>query len=759
MTGVARSGSQPGGAVARHEAPLHRVAALPASGYVRPARRPGVFERPVLVDRLARAEDIQVAVVSAPAGYGKTTILALWDDADARPFAWVHLTPADDDPAHLLRHIALALDVLEPVPREVASNLGPGRPVDDDMLPSLGRWLQARPPLVLVLDDAHHLTSAETCRRVERLAAYLPERSQVALAGRSVGAFRLARLRLSGEVVAVGANDLAMSPEEAALLLGNLGVSVDEAGGQELVSRAEGWPAGLHLAALALASRGDADGGGIPTGADRLVGDYLVEEVLSGLPDGTVRIIEQSAVLERMSAPLLDEVLDGDRAPRVLDELERAGNMFLVPLDRQGEWYRYHHLFREVLRARLGRREPGTVQRLESRASRVLERRGDIDGALRHAASAGEVTRVADLVLRDTGRLVFQGDVARLGRWLELLGRDRMEQLPAAAMAWAWYGMAVGDGQLIQRAVLAAERQPGEGPLADGTPSVEVAVAMVKALTALDGVPGVIRDSERVRAAGGPATNPWWALATVVRGTAQSMLGELDEARDLLLEALPYVVEAPGIEAGTRAHLALIELRLGRRAEADRLATAALRIADRHDLEDVTIMVPVFAVGCLVGARHGRPGEARRAATSAQALLGRLDGLSPRTRLLGYLLLAEAAAALDHGAEARDLVEKAERARGQDGTATYLNQLLGLLREQLSTGTLAGVRSHSPMTPAELRVLALLPTHLSMQDIADRLLISRNTVKSHLVAIYRKLGVDSRGHAVLTAQRRGLLAP
>jgi LuxR family maltose regulon positive regulatory protein len=601
------------------------------------------------------------------------------------------------------------------------------------------------------------ITSHRPARAVaSSLIAFLPAGSRIALAGRSAHMSRLARLRLSGDVFSIDADDLAMSADEAALLLGNLGVSVDGTRVETLVRRTEGWPGGLHLAALAMAQRDDA-GDTILTGHDRLVGDYLVEEVLSGLPDHTVRFLERSAVLDRMTAARLDDLLDSDQAAPVLERLDRAGNMFLVPLDRKGEWYRYHHLFREVLRARLQRGDPDAARRLESRASRLLERAGDVDGALQHAVNAGETARVADLILRHTSQLVFQGEVARLGRRLDLLGQDSIGHLPAAALAWAWYGIAIGDRQLIQRALLAAERQPGSGPLADGSPSLEVAVAMIKAVTALDGLPGVIRDTGSVRAAGGPTTNPWWAFATIARGTALSMRGELDDAQNLFLEALPYIVDAPAIEAGTNAHLALIALRFGRRAEADRLATTALRIADRHNLEGVTITVPIFAIGSLVAARHGRPDEARRAATVTKTLLGRLDGLSPRTQLLGYLLLAEAATALDHPAEARQLAEEASHARARDGSATYLNELLDLLHEQLATGTLGPAHAHESLTPAELRVLAFLPTHHSMQDIAEQLLVSRNTVKSHLIAIYRKLGVSSRGHAVLAAQQRGLL--
>jgi LuxR family maltose regulon positive regulatory protein len=714
-----------------------------------------VFDRPELIARLAAAGGERVVALSAPAGYGKTTALSLWDEADPRAFAWVNLEPADDDAAHLLRHVALAVNVVEPLSMPVTRILGgTGRTVDADMLPALGGWLERRAPFVLVVDDVHHLVSPATCRCLERLIAFLPRGSAMALSGRSLGELNLARLRAGDRVVSIDTGDLAMSLDEARVLLANKGVRLDPKVLAELVRRTEGWPAGLHLAALAMAGRED---GPVFSGRDPLVAEYLMEEVLGGLPAETVRFLERSAVPARMSAGLLDELMETDRAAVMLGALDEADNMFLVPLDRDGEWYRYHHLFGDMLRARLKRTDPDELRRLERRASLICERMGEVDAAVRHAANARDSDRVADLVLRHASRLVFQGEMAQLGRWLELLEPDAIHRLPAAALAWAWYGLAIGDRELIQRGVLAAERWAGVGPLADGSPDAGVAVAMVKAITALDGVAGVVRDTAQVRAAGSPATNPWFTLATVVRATALSMLGELDGAEQLLHEALSLVIDAPGLEAAATAHLALIELERGHRAGADQLASRALRTAERHNLDAVTVMIPVFAIGSLVAARHGRANEARRAANQAKALLARLDGLAPRTLLFGQLLLAQASVALDHRAEARVLADDAQRARSREPSATHLNEQLDELLDQLSTGTQGRVRDHATLTAAELRVLPLLPTHLSMQGVADQLLISRNTAKTHLVAIYRKLGVSSRAHAVVEAQRRGLL--
>ena len=226
---------------------------------------------------------------------------------------------------------------------------------------------------------------------------------------------------------------------------------------------------------------------------------------------------------------------------------------------------------------------------------------------------------------------------------MSLIGEDCIDELPAAALAWAWYGIGAGEPDLVKRAVAAAERSTRTGPLADGSPSLTVAVAMVRVMMANSGLQGLLRDTQIVRDAGDPTINPWWTLATAARGTAFSMLGDLDQARALFVQSLSAASDSPMIEAGALAHLALIELQGGDVVEADRLASRALLIAERHDLDGVSPVIAVFAIGALVAAAPGTPGEAGQAASNTQLLLARLGDLSPRTALLGYLVLAQAA--------------------------------------------------------------------------------------------------------------------
>ena len=271
-----------------------------------------------------------------------------------------------------------------------------------------------------------------------------------------------------------------------------------------------------------------------------------------------------------------------------------------------------------------------------------------------------------------------------------------------------------------------------------------------------EGVPGVLRDTEAARSGGDPSVNPWWGLATLVQGTAYSMLGRDEEARSRLEAALPTVSDGPAFEACTLAHLAILALRHGDLVNADRDAARALAIANRNHLAGVVPALPAFAIGALVAARAGRREEASSAAETTRGMIDRLDRLSPRTALLCNLLLAETALALGDGAAALERAELARAAQRMDPTATRLNEELDGVLRLLHDGV-DWLNHDLQITDAERRVLAYLPTQLSFREIGEHLLVSRNTAKTHAVAIYRKLGVTTRTDAVAKARGYGMV--
>lgn len=730
------------------------------TGYRAPSLRPGTIRRDDLVKRLLAADRDRIVVVTAPGGYAKTTTMRLWQDLDERSFAWVDLDRLDNDPVHLLRHIALPLDEIAPLAAAAVTALtGAGMDAEADMVPALVGDLVDREPFVLVLDDVHRLTSAAALACLRAVVGAVPEGSQVVLAGRSAPRIGLSRLRLDRGVLTLGVEDLAMSEAEAVELLGHCDVVLGDEALSSLVEQTEGWPGGLHLAALALGGAGVEAGAAhdVFSGRNRLVADYLVEEVLGAIDDATVEFLERSSVLERMNAALLDDLLEADDSGRRLDALERSGNMFLVPLDAERNWYRYHHLFGDLLRARLARTDPGGARMLHRRASRLLEERGDVDAAIHHAVAAGEAGRAAGLILVQAPRLALSGRAATLTEWLAALGGTAVDDDPAAAIATAWTAVASGDREVLEQATLAAERADRGDLLADGSASVAVAVAMVRAMTAMRGLAGVIEDAEIVRGAGDAATNPWWAMATAVRATALSMRGDVDEAREQIHSVLPHLGGLPAFEAAAEAHLALIDVDAGDLAAAAAHSARALGLADRHGLEGVLPAASVFAAGSLVAALGHRGDESARLAAVTARMLERMGTLSPRTSLLCHLTLARAALCAGDPTSARFHAARAGLARRSEPGALKLNRQLDDLQDRLA-GTGAAVLV-DPLTPAELRLLPYLPTHLSLQEIAGRLFISRNTAKTHTVAIYRKLGVSSRGAAVDTAHRLGLVDP
>lgn len=736
-------------------ADLSEVFGVAPSSVRPPAGRPGLAPRPLLVKRLVEAAAPLVAVV-APAGYGKTTLARLWLDADERPFAWTQLGGLDDDPVHLLRHVAAALHQVEPLPEAtVRAVTGPGRSVELEALPALARGLEGRAE-VLVLDDAHLVTSEASLAVLDALVDVVPATTTVALLTRHRPAVPLARRRLTAGLLELGAADLAMGDGEAAELLDGGGLALDAETVRVLVDRTEGWPAGLQLAAGLVRQAGTATPG-LVTGRDRMVADYLVEEVLSGLPADTTRFLERASVLDRFTAPQLDELLGVTSAARTLREVEDTTSAFLVALDHRRATYRFHHLFGEMLHDRLVARDPAEARALHLQASRRCERDGDLDAAVRHAVAAADGERAARLAAGAAADLVLNGREALLRRWLDQLDPDAIERWAPAALAWGWYGATTGDRALVARAL--ASPAVGRAAQADDREARTAAVGLTTVRTILgpDGIPGVLADAERVRAAGGPEANPWWTTATVAAGGALVQDGEATRARALLESVLRVASPAPAIEAVTEAQIAFLDLEAGDLEAADRRSRRSLSLAEHHNLAGVGATMAVFAVGALVAARHGRAEEAVACTHATRRMLARMQGIAPRSHLFGAVVLARAALARGDAAGARALAAEAGRLRRQGVRAAGVEAQLELVEAQLGAVDDRAGPLVVPLTAAELRVLAHLPTHRSMQEIADQLIISRNTAKTHTAAIYRKLAVSSRSAAVEEARRLGYL--
>ncbi|MCG7592844.1 AAA family ATPase [Mycobacterium sp. PSTR-4-N] len=719
---------------------------VPVATIGRPRIAASAVPRVGLVERLTGALDARVVTVTAPAGYGKTTAVALWDEADARPFAWTRLDYLDNDPAHLLLHVATAVAAVSRLDDAVVDYLrGPGREPLAQLLPSLIAALEAAGPLVIVFDDAHHLDATEAVVVLRALIDRVPRSTVIAVVGRRPVPMDLARRRLAEDVVDVDARELRMADDEAAAAIASVGVVCDRATTTRITRLCEGWAAGIVLTSMAFRDGAPIDA---TAGRNGLIGQYLVEEMLDRL-DGTIAdFVVESSVLDRFSAAQLDEVLDRTDSELLLDDLSASANGFLVALDHHRQWYRYHRLVADVLRNRLRSHDPDRLRMLASRASALFERDGDIDGALVHAVIAEDRARSAALVGRDAVRLGFDGRAGVLARRLGMLDTATFAEYPDAALARAWLGVTTGDAEMIGRSLLDAQAADRGSPLSDGTPSVKVAVALIGSLLGVGGVRDVIRQADIVRDAGDQLVNPWWGAATVMMGAAESMLGHVARARMLLEAALPATENVPGFQAAALAHLALLHLTAGDDDTAIARSEAARLLADKYDLCDVVPMVVVYATSAVMSARVGNEAAARVSVAITERLLDRLGEMAARTALLGHGLLAWTAAVVQDSAMLTRHLSAAEHAGRREPDATALLQRIDRVRALACGG-------HSPLTAAELRLLPYLSTHLTLQQIADTLVIGRETAKSQATAIYRKLGVSSRAGAVAESKRLG----
>ena len=432
-----------------------------------PRPRPGQVARSRLVERLDRGAEARLVLVSAPAGFGKTTILTEWLSrlgAGARPrhAAWLSLDRGDNDPAHFWTYVVAGLRTL--VPDSGASALELLRtpqalPVEAVLTTLINGVGAVDGDVFLVLDDYHVIESRDVHEGMTFLLDHLPPSLHVVIASRSDPPLPLARLRARGDLVEVRAADLRFTPDEAsAYLVGSMGLPLDRPDVEALEGRTEGWIAALQLAALSMQGRDDAAEfiAGF-AGDDRYVVDYLVEEVVQRLPREVHDFLLETSVLSRLGPALCDAVTDSTSGRARLQDLER-GNLFLVPLDDQRRWFRYHHLFADLLQARLLDERPELVPKLHLRASRWFGDNGEPAEAIRHALLGGDAARAGDLVevhVADTRR---DRQEALLRGWLEALPADEVRRRPVLCNALAGARLATAEVEGVDGWLLEAER-------------------------------------------------------------------------------------------------------------------------------------------------------------------------------------------------------------------------------------------------------------------------------------------------------------
>jgi LuxR family transcriptional regulator, maltose regulon positive regulatory protein len=440
--------------------------ALLASKLHLPRTRPGFVARARLADRLAQAYEGELTLVCAPAGFGKTALLADWARRSQRPVAWLSLDEGDNDPVRFWRHVAAALDrVRAGVGERVAGLLRPPPRSFEAVVTALVNELATQPnEVALVLDDYHLVHAPPVHGSVEFLLEHLPPSLCLVLAGRADPPLPLARLRARGQLTEVRAGDLRFTPEEAAELLRSaVGPDLPEATVAALEDRTEGWVAGLQLAALSLRGRTDIAGFLQSfSGSHRYVLDYLTEEVLDRQPEPLRGFLLETSILERLSGPLCAAVTGRADSQQLLEQVERA-NLFLLPLDEVRGWWRYHQLFADLLRARLAREQPERLPALHRAAAAWSEEHGLVDDAVRHALAVNDHESVLRVVEQHITAAMARSEGATLNRWHTALPIEVVRSRPRLCLLQAY--RAVGDGQPgpLQRWLDDAERAVAAG--------------------------------------------------------------------------------------------------------------------------------------------------------------------------------------------------------------------------------------------------------------------------------------------------------
>ncbi len=721
-----------------------------------PAVRSGTIRRPALIERLAQDGSCPVVAVVAQAGYGKTTLLSHWAGSGSQAFAWVSVDEQDNDPKVLLGYVARALDAVQPVDSRVFEALAsPSSSVPGSVVPRLGMaFWSMTVPVVLVLDDVHLLRNRECRDALSVLADHVPPGSRLVLAGRGEPPLRIARLRAEGRVLEIGPGDLMLSRPEAAALLRSAEVTLSEDDVAALHQRTEGWPVGLYVAAMYLREGAPPETAVSFCGADQLVSEYMEAEFLARISQPHRAFLTRTAVLERMSGPLCDAVLDLPGSATILADLARS-NLLLVPLDRRGQWYRYHRLFRDMLLAELERMEPELMPVLRRRAADWSQRNDLPEEALEYAIAAGDVETVARLAQRLWPPTYRQGRFATLQQWYRWLDERRgMARHPAIAAQAALIAATTWRPTEAERWADMVDRWPYEDVAGPDDPGAEAWAAVTRAVLCRSGVKQMSADADEAvqKLAAASIVAP---VAALCQGLARILSGDPDDG-DAYLEDMVTVAEQAGAYEILALALAERSLRAMARSDwsqAEALAGQAGAALRQIGMENL--------LACAVQARaamhRGDIPTARQQLVSAQRLRPVLTYAIPHLAVQARIELARVHLALADIAGARKLIREIDELLKRRGDLGTLAGEARVLRAQLSAEHAPSMPGVPSLTSAELRVLPMLATHLSFPEIGAELFLSPHTVKSQAISIYRKLGASSRSQAVTRSRELGLV--
>jgi LuxR family maltose regulon positive regulatory protein len=694
-----------------------------------PPLRPNLVPRPRLIAKLNGGLDGKLTLVSAPAGFGKSTLLSAWvQQAKIRPHcAYLSLDEGDNDLTQFLIYFVAALQTIEGgIGKGLLAALQSPETVNVEvvLITLLNEVSELADGATLILDDYHTIESQPVDQAIGFLIEHLPPQMQLVVASRIDPSLPLSRLRASGQMSEIRAHDLRFTPEEAALFLNQaMSFNLSTRDIAALAMRTEGWIAGLQLAALSIQgferSSDIAEFVNKFTGSDRYIQDYLADEVLQQRPKGTSDFLLQTSILARLSASLCDAVTEQQNSQTILESLETA-NLFIVPLDNERHWFRYHHLFADLLAHRLKQTYRKEIPELHRRASVWYESEGYIHDSIHHANAAGDMERVADILEDHWQDIVHQGEIVELKRLLDSLGPEYTRKSAPLSMAYCWIHVFRGDNVLIPDHIKDIRVVWNKGTKSeDGQQPMKLAVIpslveTMKASVALDNkLPRMAKEHAQKAISLIPANASLTAQQLLYGAAgyrlayAYKELGEYDQACALFLEGLEMLKASKNYLGAAATVLQIVTMyeQLGKTEEGINLCGDTLDYMVEHGWDETP---PSGILNVLLAGLQADWGDFEKSRANLE--LGR-SLVEPINSLAIYTVVTNVEKKLDNGTQSRQPLV-------------------------------------NPLSPRELEVLNMIAKGLSNREISEQLFLALDTVKGHNRNIYGKLGVKNRTQAV-----------
>jgi LuxR family maltose regulon positive regulatory protein len=698
-------------------------------------------------------------LVSAPAGAGKSTFASQWADT-FQEAAWIGLIEEDNEPGRFWAAFMMAIGTVAPeLGAGAIAPLIAGGDIHSELVGLVGELAADGREIAVVVDDLHVVDSADCLTQLAWLLEYSPPNLHVGICSRTDPPLALDRLAAHGDLTIIRGPDLLFDAQEATEFLGErLDIDLDAAAIEEIHARTEGWAAGLFLAAIAI--RNGACATAIPAGGDRRVRSYLDAEVLETVDRGRLEFLEQVSLLERFSAELCDQVIGRSDSAMIIDQLEER-NLFVIPLDRQGTWFRLHHLFGEFMAERMATRAPEETRRLYERAAQWYLDHDEISEAVRAFVKAGRLDAAAGVIAVHYPRYI---NLSRLGvtvaRWLELLPEEVVCRSAPLCLAAAWVAGITGRIDEMRTHIERAAASDYEGPLPNGCASVAAETELIVAIFQFADHGAVLHHAREAARLDRPES-PFWPLIQFVVGLVEYLTDGPTESAIEALTAAENCSRAPEHAVPAASAPALLAAAFAERGQRPDALGAVRRAADARDAFGVH-RVPqagiswwassraLLALGCIQEAAH----DAQAGVDATAGVPAEHDS----TMVVPPCLIALARVRLAQGRveEARVLLADAHRrleiAPDPARLAAWLEEAEATCARRLEQRA-----NVEPLSDREMVVLRMLDSGQSLSEIATELIVSRNTVKSQTTSIYRKLGVGSRPEAIERARSIGIL--